>query len=126
MTPIEILATVFAVLILVKVSIFAVRPETWMKVSEAILNKKDWLTVPLLILAGVVGYYVFTSLSVVEVAAVMLFASLLMSLFLLPYYDDVLKVKEFFGRRSEMLRRSWWSLLIWVGIAVWVLYAVFV
>ena len=61
-----------------------------------------------------------------EVAAVMLFASLLMSLFLLPYYDDVLKVKEFFGRRSEMLRRSWWSLLIWVGIAVWVLYAVFV
>lgn len=125
MTPIEILATVFAILILVKVSIFAVRPETWMKVSEAILNKKDWLTVPLLILAGVVGYYVFTSLSVVEVAAVMLFASLLTSLSLLPYFG-AFKIREFFGSRSEILRRSWWLLLIWVGIAVWVLYAVFV
>ena len=126
MTPIEILAAVFAILTLAKILILAIKPEALLKASEALLNRRDGMTIVCLILSAVVGYYVLTSVDIVEVAAVMLFTSLLMSLFLLPYYNDVLKIKEFFWRRSEMLRRSWWSLLIWVGLAVWVLYKVFV
>ena len=126
MTPIEILAAVFAILTLAKILILAIKPEALLKASEALLNRRDGMTIVCLILSAVVGYYVLTSVDIVEVAAVMLFTSLLMSLFLLPYYNDVLKIKEFFGRRSEMLRRSWWSLLIWIGLAVWVLYAVLV
>ena len=39
MTPIEILATIFAILVLVKLLIIAIRPASWMKISEAILKK---------------------------------------------------------------------------------------
>lgn len=125
MTPLEILATIFAVLLLAKISIFVIKPEALMKASEAGLRRKDGLTIICLILAAIVGYYVFASLDVVEVAAVMLFTSLLMSLFLLPFFDDAIKIRGFFEKRSEVLRKSW-SFVIWVAIAVWVLYKVFV
>ena len=45
MTPIEILATIFAILVLVKLLIIAIRPASWMKISEAILKKSTLTTI---------------------------------------------------------------------------------
>lgn len=126
MTPIEILATIFAILVLVKLLIVAINPKVWMKVAEAILSNYTLTTAVYLILAVIVGYYIFANLNIVQVAAAMLLTSVLMGLTLVAYSKTMLKVaKEILGTRSDMFRKAWLAILIWVAIAVWVLYTVF-
>ena len=88
MTPIEILATIFAILVLVKLLIIAIRPASWMKISEAILKKSTLTTISYLVLAVIVGYYVLASLNIVQVAAVMLLTSILIALGWVPYSNS--------------------------------------
>jgi hypothetical protein len=127
MTPIETLATIFAILVLVKLFIVAVNPKLWMKGVESILNNYVFTTVVYVLLAIIVGYFVFQSLNIIQVAAVMLFASMLIGLTLVPYSKEFLTLgKEVIGTRSRMFRKAWLAIVIWAGIAIWTLYAVFV
>lgn len=75
MTPLEIIATIFAVFVLVKVCIVVINPQLWMKVAGPILNNYILTSVVYVILAGIIGYYIFASLEIAEVAAVMLFTA---------------------------------------------------
>ena len=97
MTPIEILATIFAILVLVKLLLVAVNPKLWMKGVESILSNYVFTTVVYVLLAIIIGYIVFKSLSIVQVAAVMLFTTVLIGLTMAPYLDKVLS----WGRRSS-------------------------
>ena len=125
MTPIEILATIFAIFVLVKLLIVTINPKLWMKIAEAILGNYTFTTIVYLLLAVIVGYYIFASLNIVQVAAVMLFTSLLMGLGFVPYSEIILKTaKERLGTRSDLFREGWLSIVIWLGISVWVLYTV--
>ena len=126
MTPIEILATIFAILVLVKLLIVAVNPKLWMKGVESIVSNYAFTTIVYVLLTVIIGYIIFKSLSIVQVAAVMLFTSVLIGLTMVPYLDKLLALgKEIVGTRSEMFRRGWLAIVIWAGIAVWTLYAVF-
>jgi hypothetical protein len=126
MTPIEILAAIFAILVLVKLLTAAINPKLWMKVVESILSHTAFITIVYCLLAVVIGYLIFTSLNIVQVAAVMLFTSVLIGLGLAPYSKTILTLgKEMIGTRSEMFRKTWLAILIWIAIAVWTLYEVF-
>jgi len=126
MTPIEILATIFAILVLVKLLFVAVNPKLWMKGVESILGNYIFTTVVYVLLAVIVGYVLFQSLNIIQVAAVMLFTSLLIGLTLVPYLKEFLTLgKEMIGTRSEMFRKTWLAIVIWIAIAVWTLCAVF-
>ena len=86
MTPIEILATIFAVLVLFKLLIIIVSPKLRVTIAESILSKNAAiLTITLLILTAIIGYYVLSSLTIVEVAAAMMLMSGLMALFFIQY-----------------------------------------
>ncbi|MCX5886160.1 MAG: hypothetical protein NT096_09675 [Proteobacteria bacterium] len=126
MTPIEILAVVFAVLVLLKLLFVAVNPKVWMKGVDSIVSNYAFTTIVYVLLTVIIGYIIFKSLSIVQVAAVMLFTSVLIGLTMVPYLDKLLALgKEIVGTRSEMFRRAWLAIVIWAGIAVWTLYAVF-
>ncbi len=126
MTPIEIIATVLAVFILVKILIIFISLESWLKIAEALLKKRALATIIYFVLASLVGYYVFSSLNVVQVAAVMLFTSLIIALGIIPYSSALLKViKEELGTGMNVFRKNWLSILIWLAISVWILYTVF-
>ncbi|MFQ5965756.1 MAG: hypothetical protein ACE5KZ_15900 [Candidatus Scalinduaceae bacterium] len=125
MTSIEILATIFAIIVLVKLSIVSIKPKLWMKVAETILRNQTITTIVYLILAVIIGYYIFTSLNIVQVAVVMLFTSVLTGLGFLPYSKIMIKaVNEMLETRSDLFRNNWLVILIWAAIAVWVLCAV--
>jgi hypothetical protein len=127
MTPIEILAVIFAALVLVKLLFIAVDPKIWMKGVESILNNYVFTTVVYVLLALITGYIIFKSLNIVQVAAVMLFTSLIIGLTMIPYSKEFLALgKELASTRSQIFRRAWLAIVIWAGIAVWTLYAVFV
>ena len=126
MTPIETLAAVFAVLVLLKLLIIIVSPRLRLAIAESILSKNAAvLTMMLLALTAIIGYYVLSSLTIVEVAAVMMLMSGLMALFFIQYKKIMLQLLRE-SLSPDFLMKNWLSLLIWGLLAIWVLYAVLV
>ena len=80
MTPIEILATIFAVIVIVKLAVFIAKPGLWMKWAGVVLKNEVLTTLTYLVLAIIVAYYIFADLTVVQVAAVTLWVSLLIGI----------------------------------------------
>ncbi len=121
MIAIKLLATIFAVAVLVKIALILIRPDVWVKVADLAINNYGATVAGYLVLAVITGYYVLTNVNIVDVAAVMLFTSFLMGLTLAPYHDSLFKL------RDEALRTGWqkiWlPLVIWAALACWVLYA---
>ncbi len=124
MTSIEVLATIFAVLVLVKMAFIRTNPKAWMNFAQPILRNSVVAPLVYLVLAAVVGYFIFSSMTIVQVGAVMLFTSLLMGVGLAPYSQVILKVGE--EMLTEGVGKAWLSMLIWTGISLWVLYGVLI
>lgn len=119
----EILAVIFAGLILLKIVFGLVNPGTWMGLSAAFLGHYNLVMGIYLVLLLITGYYVFTSLDLIDVAVVMLFTSTLVGLTLIPYSDSIIKMGEEIGVQG--FGKAWLGLLLWVAIAGAVLYRVF-
>lgn len=126
MTALEIIATIFAIFVLVKMVVVLIDPQIWMKrVAEPLLGNPRLATAVYAVLAIVVGYYVFASLHIVDVAAVMLFTALVMGVGMMPYSKALLKLAgEMSATRSDLLRNAWLPIVIWTVIALWVLTSV--
>ena len=127
MTALEVIATIFALFVLVKIVVVLINPQVWMKkVAEPLLGNPRLATAVYGVLAIVVGYYVLTRLYIVDVAAVMLFTALVMGVGLMPYSKELLKIAdEMSMTRSDLLRNTWLPIVIWGVIALWVLTSVF-
>ncbi len=127
MTPIEVLATIFGVLILIKLLLSIINPQIRVRIAEAFLSKNTAvLTIIYLILIGVIGYYVLSSLTIVEVAAAMMLLSGLMSIFFVQYPEIMRSLlKESLKSRQDFLRKNWLSFVIWGLFAIWTLYEIF-
>ena len=124
MDALEVLAVIFAVMVLVKFAALLISPESWMNTAGAMLKYPRACTWVYAVLAAVVGYFVFTRMDVIEVVSVMLLTSLLMGVGLGPYSRTILRLgKEMVG---EGFGRLWPYMAIWAVIAVWALYAVLV
>jgi hypothetical protein len=123
MTPIEILATIFAVFVIVKLVIVIAKPGLWMKWAEAMLKNEVMITLIYFVLAVIVGYYIFAELTVVQVAAVTLWVSMLIGIGFVPYSKILLKLSD--ELVSVGISKAWLAMLIWAVLAIWVLYAVF-
>ena len=122
MDALEVLAFIFAGVVLVKLAALLISPAWWMDTAGAMLNYPRACTWVYAALAAVVGYIVFTRMDVVEVVSAMLLTSLLMGVALAPYSETILKLgKEMAG---EGFGRLWPVMAIWTVIAVWALYAV--
>lgn len=127
MAAAEILAGIFAVLILIKIiGIFVVGPLQWMKMAEKVHQHKARVSVIILILVIVVGYFLLSTLSATSLMAVLLFASLLLGMGLLPYSLALLTTgKNILKTRKDLLKNFWFVLLVWLFLALWVLYTLF-
>ena len=126
MTPIEILAVVFSVLILVKLAFVLANPQLAVKISEPLLKRKALCYGAYAVMAVVAGYFVLDYFSMAEIAAVLLFGSFLYALSALTYADSLMGLTtEITQSRETLLRRAWLPIAIWVVMAVWTLASVF-
>ncbi len=119
----KILATIFAVVILVKLVALLTNPGRWMEFAGVLLGHQATVMGIYLVLIAVTGYYVFTSVDLVDIAVVMFFTSLLVALSLVPYSGELLKLRA--DLTAVSLGKSWLAIVIWGVIAVMVLYRVF-
>jgi hypothetical protein len=119
----KILAGVFAVLILVKLLFLLISPGKWMGVATVFLGHHAVLWGVYLALIILVGYYIFASLDLIDIALVMFFTSLIIGITLIPYSESLLKVGGEFATTG--LGRQWLPALIWGALGVAVLYRIF-
>jgi hypothetical protein len=123
MTGKKILADIFAVAILLKLAFILISPIKWVDLMEVFLRHQAiiWaIYLPLIIISG---YYVFTSLDLIDLAVAMLFTSLAIGVSLIPYSNSLLKMG---GEIATVgLGMAWYAIVLWGAIAVAVTYRVF-
>ena len=120
----KIIAAILALAVLAKIVIIIISPMRYLELTEKLL--KDYQQQAMLaysILTVVVGIFVFLKLNIIDIAGVMLFTSLLFGISLIPYTEAIINLRD--EMLQQGLGKAWLSLLLWVGIALWVLYAVF-
>lgn len=122
MDALDVMALIFAVMVLVKLAALLFSPAWWMDTAGAMFNHPRACTWVYAVLAAVVGYFVLTRMDIVEVVSAMLLTSLLMGVGVAPYSRTILKLgREMAG---EGFGRLWPVMVVWTVIAVWALYAV--
>ena len=119
----RILAGIFAGIILLKLLVGLTNPHQWLGLTGALLGHHTMVIGIYLVLIVITGYYIFSSLNLIDIAVVMFFTSLLVGLSLVPYSPLLLKMSEAIAALG--LGKAWLALLIWGVLAVAVLSEVF-
>jgi hypothetical protein len=119
----KILAVIFAAVILIKLAFLLLSPESWLGATQGFLGHYNVIVGVYLVLLIITGYFIFTSLDLIDVAVVMLFTGILMGLSLIPYLASVPQLPEAIVKAG--VARVWPAWLLWAAIAVAVLYRVF-
>lgn len=121
---IEIIALIFAVLVIVKLAVVSFSPKSWLGVAKS-LYKAPWvLFIVELILAAIVFYYLLQQLTIVQIVAAVTLGALLTGMSFAIYGKETIA----WGTKllnSNTLKKLWLPILIWLGIAVWTLVALF-
>ena len=92
MTPIEIMALIVALVSIIKMIVFLIRPKSWMKVPNKIYAQPVMTMIVSLLLAAGVLYYLLAELTIIQVFATLLFVILLMLSTLSPYSKEFLEM----------------------------------
>jgi hypothetical protein len=118
----KILAVIFAAAILIKLAFLLISPESWLGATQAFLGHYNVIVGVYLVLLVITGYYVFTSLDLIDVAVVMLFTGILMGLSLIPYLASAPQLPEAIVKVG--IAKVWPAWILWAAIGVAVLYRV--
>ena len=97
----KILAVIFAALVLIKLAFLLIMPQQWLSMAQTFLGYSAALTAFYLIALIVTGYFIFTTMNLVDVAVVMLFTGLLVGLNLIPYAASLQPAAANRGRRPR-------------------------
>jgi len=124
MNPIETIATITAVIILVKMALLYLNPKPLFKLGRSIMQKAETAKWVYLIIALIVGQYLIDALSIVEIMAVLLFSSLLYGASLMSYAKGLEKFYKVI-EKDHILQKAWAPVLIYVLISFWVLWTLF-
>jgi len=124
MTPIEILALIFAIAVLLKLIIVALSSKSWLGIVKPIYSNPVLLIVIELILSAVILYYLLQTLGIIQIMACVLLGALLTGLSFAAFS------KEFLPFALKMLKgniisKAWLPILIWLALSIWVLIELF-
>ena len=101
MTPVEIIALIFVVIGVIKLVVLMISPKSWKSVPDAFFKQPILMMLVSFVLAAIVLYYLLTEMTIVQIAAVMLFTLLL--LLEIPAAVILLKLsRERHGRFSSI------------------------
>ena len=119
----RIIASVFAGVILLKLLALLVSPDKWMGLVAAFLEHSTIVMGTYAVLIIIIGYYVLSSIDLIDLAVVMFLTSLLIGISIIPYSGVLLKARE--EILAVGLGKAWYAIVLWGAFAVAVLYRVF-
>ena len=122
MNPLEIISLIFAIAVIVKFVVFLAIPDLLLKLTTKIAKKTKLINVILVILILVVGYFVLSQLTIIQVIPALWLGSMMFALLFLQYPKKyVTWVKQLMKDKNKI----WFFWVIWLVIAAWVLYVLF-
>ena len=123
MTPIEIIAVVFSIIILVKfVFIMLIKPKGILQMIKKMYMQKALMTIMVLVMIVVLLKYLLLELTVPQIFVAAVFGMMLYALLLVQHPKTLFAFAQ--GVLKEQ-HRSWLPWLIFLGLSVWVLYSIF-
>ncbi len=126
MRPVEVMALLLTASVIIKLVVGLVSPESWLSaIPKKLLRHPTLITLLSLALAVVVLIFLLKELTIVQIFAVLLFLAPLLLLAFVPFAKDLTLEDKIFEGKS-ILKKSWLTVLIWLILAVWVLYTLFV
>jgi|AntAceMinimDraft_9_1070365.scaffolds.fasta_scaffold157537_2 hypothetical protein len=125
MNSIGILALILAVLGIIKLIFILVNPKGWMKFAQSIYRGGPLTIIVMFILTIVVGFYLFETMGIIEVAAAMLFTALLTGLSFAFYPKFIEGMVEGIKEEKNIAGKFWFPILIWIVFLVWLVFALF-
>jgi len=120
MSPIEIIAFLFAIAILAKITLLLTKPEALITMAEAVEKRPTLAQLIYVAIAGIVGYYIFQVLSIIHVAAVLMFIAPILAVGFMAIPKGISRLRK--HAIEAGIAKFWLYILIWAGFALWVLY----
>lgn len=120
----DILATMFAVIILTKLLVVIIKPRWLVNLSIRLLKKQKTVTVVYLALAMIIGYSLLQVIDIITISAVMLLTTMLFGVGMLTHGKCLVKMYQNINTKS-IVKDNLLNILIWTMIALSTLYAVF-
>jgi hypothetical protein len=119
MTPIQIIALIFCVVVAIKILVVIFSPKAWMKFAKG-MWKNPMFGIIYFILLVIVFYFLIKEVSVVQILAVSAFLALLMGLQLSRYSKDTMDFAQKLAKnKKDLWKKNWFYVLIWVALIVW-------
>lgn len=126
MNTLETFAIILASLILLKIVVILIRPHAWFNyVVKPVYGHPIVSGSIFLILLAWTGSKVLELYSIVEIMAMLLPLTLLMAIGFLPFSKSLLGWYEDLAA-PKMIRKAWISIVVWVVVALWAFYSVFI
>jgi len=124
MSPIEIIALIFALAIILKLVFFwfLFKPKFVMKIIDSVFKKTILMSVIFMGIAVVLLYFLTAELNVMQIVSAALFGMMVFGLMIIQYPNAYKKLAEDVMKHKEKAILPW---IIFVLLAVWVLYAMF-
>ncbi len=124
-TPIEIIAAIFATLVIIKMIFIIFNKKAWYEnVVKTVYNGSGSNSLLLLIIALVLFYYLIKELSIVHIFAVMAFSGVLFGFALSNYSKEFLPMlRKVYGKDLNTIQ--WGFIIIFLVLALLVLKTVF-
>jgi len=119
----KILACSVALIILLKLVFVVACPQQWVGFAAVIMGHYVLVMAIYLILLVIIGYYIFSSLNLIDISLVIFFTSLLTGLALIPYSTLLLSLNE--QIIASGMGKAWLAMVIWGALAVAILFRVF-
>lgn len=118
----EIMALITIVIAAVKIVTLLINPKAWLDMSKGWFKNVGLMQLICLIIAAVALYFLYQSgVGIVQVLAVMLFASFIIGAALAPYGADLMKAIK----PKDMISKNIPVLVIWVALLLWGLKEIF-
>lgn len=121
LTSVEIMALIIALLAAIKILVILINPKAWGNVVNAVYGNPLVTTLIAFILAAVVLNYLLAEMSIVQIFAVMLFLSLLMTIGAAAYSKEMLKIVNNLLKNKKILKKAWFYILVWIVLIIWVI-----
>ena len=122
-TTIEGFALVISVVVLIKIAFILIKPKAWMNFAAKFWRKPKVTGIISLILSAFVLYYLLQEITIVQIFAVLLFFSLLMTMGFVPYAKDLVSITR--KNMKKIIKESKFYILIWLLLIIWVLWEIF-
>ena len=119
----KILACIFALIILLKLVFVVASPQQWMGFASGFLEHQVLAMAIFLIFIAITGYYIFSSLDLIDIALVLFFSSMLFGLAFIPYSAMFISLNQ--QIMASGMGKAWLAIVIWAALAVAILFRVF-